>query len=315
MPLYLGMDTSNYTTSAAVYDSESGKMTNCGKLLPVKKGTLGLRQSDAVFHHTRQLPEVIEQLNTSCGGLTNIAAVGASSAPRSNENSYMPCFLCGEGLARSVSALNDIPMYRTTHQKGHILAAVYSCGHTELLNAPFIAFHVSGGTTDCLYVTPDSESVISVEEISTSLDLHAGQAVDRVGTMLSLDFPCGKALEALALKSSAEFKIKPTIKDGSICLSGLENRCRDMLERNVPHEDVARYCIEYISSSVAAMTDYAVNKLGSLPLLYAGGVMSDSIIRERFTRDYGAFFASPAYSCDNAAGVAFYTYLLWSKNK
>ena len=52
MSLFLGIDTSNYTTSTALYDSKTGEMVQQKKLLPVKEGQLGLRQSDAVFHHT-----------------------------------------------------------------------------------------------------------------------------------------------------------------------------------------------------------------------------------------------------------------------
>ena len=56
----LGLDTSNYTTSAAFFGD--GEMDSRGMILPVKEGEIGLRQSDAVFHHTRQLPEVLSML-------------------------------------------------------------------------------------------------------------------------------------------------------------------------------------------------------------------------------------------------------------
>ena len=62
MPYYLGIDTSNYTTSCALYNSDTDTVVHRKKLLPVKKGELGLRQSDAVFHHTVQLPELMREL-------------------------------------------------------------------------------------------------------------------------------------------------------------------------------------------------------------------------------------------------------------
>ncbi|MGN1103187.1 MAG: peptidase M22, partial [Huintestinicola sp.] len=181
MPLFLGLDTSNYTTSAALFDSESRKMLSHKKLLSVKSGEAGLRQSDAVFQHTKQLPEIVKGLFSGYGGTADITAVGASFRPRNTEGSYMPCFLCGEGLADSIGAVDCIPVYKTSHQIGHILAALYSADRLSMINAPFIAFHVSGGTTDCLYCEPDEQELIKVTEAASSLDLKAGQLIDRTG--------------------------------------------------------------------------------------------------------------------------------------
>lgn len=312
MPEYLGIDTSNYTTSAAIYDSEEGKIYQCRRLLPVKEGELGLRQSDAVFHHTKQLPEMIEGLY-SIKGKVRPAAVSASVRPRNAQGSYMPCFLCGEGFARSLGAIGEIPVYSTSHQVGHILAALYSAEKLELRNERFIAFHVSGGTTDCLLCEPDEDELIKISCIGSSLDLKAGQAVDRVGLMLGLKFPCGAELEKLAVKSDKRYKIKPVLKGSDCCLSGIENKCRAMLESGEKAEDIALYCLEYISETILAMTEKAIEQYGRLPVIYAGGVMSDRLIREKIISRIGnTYFAKPEFSCDNAAGVAIYGYL---KNK
>lgn len=300
----LGIDTSNYTTSAAIYDTDSGKITQSKLLLPVKKGEAGLRQSDAVFHHTKQLPQIMAKLFEDVPCLPE--AVGVSVRPRNAEGSYMPCFLCGEGLAESIAAVNRIPVYKTSHQVGHIIAALYSAGQLGLIREKFIAFHVSGGTTDCLLVQPDEENVLRVTEIGTSLDLKAGQAVDRAGLMLGLQFPCGKQLEELAEKSGKAFKIKPVLKNGSCCLSGLENLCRKMLDGGESPEDTAMYCLQYIYAAVRGMTEYALEKCGSLPIVFAGGVMSDKIIRKRLENDFGGYFAEPELSCDNGAGTAIF---------
>ncbi len=303
----LGLDTSNYTTSAALFDTEAGEIRQSKKLLPVKKGELGLRQSDAVFHHTKQLPDVVGTLFENGG--TELSAVGVSVRPRNAEGSYMPCFLCGEGLADVLGIVNRVPVYKTSHQVGHILAALYSAGKLDFAGKRFIAFHVSGGTTDCLLAEPDAEDVIKATELGTSLDLKAGQAVDRVGLMLGLSFPCGKQLEALAEKSTEKFKIKPTIKDGSCCLSGLENRCRKMLDDGESPENTAMYCLQYIYASVREMARYALAKQGDLPVVFAGGVMSDKIIRSQLEKDFEAYFAEPEFSCDNAAGTAVFAAL------
>lgn len=309
----LGIDTSNYTTSAALYDTVSGEVRQEKLLLPVKSGELGLRQSDAVFHHTKQLPIVMGKLFDDTAQVPD--AVGVSVRPRNTDGSYMPCFLCGEGLAESVSAVDKIPLYKTSHQIGHILAALYSAKKLELADERFIAFHVSGGTTDCLLVQPDGENILNITEIGTSLDLKAGQAVDRVGVMLGLQFPCGKQLEDLAKKSGKKFKINPALRDGSCCLSGVENKCGKMLAEGVLPEDTAMYCLQYIYSAIRGMTLYALEKHGKLPIVFAGGVMSDKIIRKQLESEFDAYFAEPEFSCDNAAGTAIFAALQLRKGQ
>lgn len=304
MALCLGIDTSNYTTSSALFDTKTGNIIHSKKLLPVKAGELGLRQSDAVFHHTRQLPEMITSLFKEVSAVPD--CIGVSNRPRNIDGSYMPCFLCGEGLAESIGAINNIPIYKTSHQIGHILAALYSSRKLELLNERFIAFHVSGGTTDCLLVEPDLDNIIKITEIGTSLDLKAGQAVDRIGLMMGLDFPCGKALEKLALQSVKKFKVKAVVKEGNCCLSGLENLCKKMLDNGEGKEDTAKFCLEYIHSAIKNMTIYAQKKFGETPVVFAGGVMSNTIIRKKLENDFEAYFAEPDFSCDNAAGTAVY---------
>jgi len=313
MPDFLGIDTSNYTTSTAVYRSEDNSVLQSKKLLPVKEGELGLRQSDAVFHHTRQLPEMVESLYENISNKP--VAVTASARPRNAEGSYMPCFLCGEGFGRMYSAVEKVPFYRTSHQIGHILAGLYSADRLDLVNEQFIAFHVSGGTTDCLLCEPDSKEILKVSQISTSLDLKAGQAVDRTGLMLGLKFPCGAELEKLAEGADRKYKAKAVIKDGNCCLSGLENRCRKMLDEGESRENTAGYCLDFIAETIVSMTEYAVKKYGEKPLLFAGGVMSDRLIKNRIISRFStACFAEPQYSCDNATGVAIYGYMKYKKD-
>lgn len=314
MPLFLGLDTSNYTTSAALFDSDSGVVLSRKKLLSVKSGEAGLRQSDAVFQHTKQLPEMVTKLFADYDGKEKICAVGASFRPRNIEGSYMPCFLCGEGLADSIGAVNGIPVYKTSHQIGHILAALYSAGRLSMINSPFIAFHVSGGTTDCLYCEPDENELIKVTETASSLDLKAGQLIDRTGLMLGLDFPCGPALEKLAEKSDKNIKAKAVMRNGSCCLSGFENKAQAMLAGGEAPENTARFILNAVYSSVSEMTAYAYEKYGKLPVIFAGGVMSNSYIKELLRKRFDdVYFSAPEFSCDNAAGIALYAYYTYER--
>ncbi len=301
--LTLGIDTSNYTTSVCIYNSESGEMHQKKLLLPVKEGEKGLRQSDAVFHHTSRLYPLVQELFDEYGGELDV--IGVSEKPRDVKGSYMPCFLVGVNAANCIGAATRKPVYAFSHQAGHIAAALYSSGKTELINKKFIAFHVSGGTSEMLLVSPDSERTFDIEIIGETLDLNCGQAVDRAGVMMGLAFPCGKELEKLACNSDKIYNPKICVKEGNCSLSGLENQCKKLLDSGEARENVARYCIDFVAKTVEKMTAYAVEKYGNLPLVYAGGVMSNSIIKEEITSIYNASFAAPDFSCDNAAGIAY----------
>lgn len=311
MSVSLGIDTSNYTTSVSAFDGE--KMIFRKKLLPVKEGEKGIRQSDAVFHHTVQLPEL---LNDLCSEITaDISAVGVSVKPSNQEGSYMPCFLTGIAVATGISSALKVPLYEFSHQDGHIAAALYSCGKTDLMNKKFIAFHISGGTSQGLLVSPCGDR-FTTELLCDSLDLKAGQAVDRVGLMLGLKFPCGAELEKLALLSDKNFdKIKVFHKDSSFSLSGVENKCKQMFNNHENLCDIALYCIKYIESALSETCSSLLNQYGSLPVVFSGGVMSNSIIRKDFEKKFGAYFAEPAYSSDNACGIAYLAYSMYEKEK
>lgn len=300
MPDCLGIDTSNYTTSAALYSKQ--EILQRKKLLPVRKGTLGLRQSDAVFHHVQQLPELLEALLKETEG--RIEGVGVSSRPRDQEGSYMPCFTVGMGMARPLAAALKIPLFYFSHQAGHIAAALYSAGCMDWLGRPFLAFHVSGGTTEAVLVTPDPERVLQADIVATSLDLKAGQAIDRVGGLLGLPFPAGRALEALALASKAKFCPRASMKGCDCSLSGVQNQCEKLMREDASKEDVALYCLLSVHAALDAMAAALTEKYPGLPMLFAGGVSSCSILRERLGRKYQAKFAEPDFSSDNAAGVA-----------
>lgn len=300
--MFLGFDTSNYTTSAAAFNSATGEMHSFKRLLPVKEGELGLRQSDALFHHVQQLPEIAGSAINACGG--NISAVCVSTRPRAVEGSYMPCFSAGVTVARAVAATAGVPVYECSHQQGHIAAALYSCGRTDLLESRFIAFHFSGGTSEAVLVEPDCDETLKCTMIAHSTDLKAGQAIDRVGAMLGLPFPAGPQLEQLAASTAPSGKIKISMNGTNPSISGLENKCKKMLTDGAEPATVARFAVDYVSAVVDCMTERLLLQYGDLPLVYAGGVMSNKIIARHIAGKYGGCFAEPKYSSDNAAGVA-----------
>lgn len=301
--MFLGIDTSNYTTSLALFDGKN--IVQRKKVLTVKKGERGLRQSDAVFQHTVNMPLLMNELDFSSG----IDSVGVSTRPRSVEGSYMPCFLVGENVATAVSKTSNVPLYKTSHQVGHILAALYSVERLDLINEKFIAFHLSGGTTEALIVTPDKDDIVKCTLVASSSDLKAGQAVDRTGVLLGIDFPCGKELDALSEKSDREFKIKPSMQGLNCSLSGVENKVKKMLENNERREDIAKFALSFVSASVLEMCKRVIKEYGELPILFSGGVSSNSLLRKTINENLNAYFAESEFSLDNASGTAVYAYL------
>ncbi len=306
--LYVGFDTSNYTTSCARFDAEAGCFeSNVKRLLTVREGERGLRQSDAVFSHVKNLPEVSRE---ALLGMESDAlrAVGVSVSPRDEEGSYMPCFLAGEVSASALASAMGRPMHTFSHQAGHVMAAVWSSGSPDLLCREFLAFHVSGGTTELLAVTPqfDAGGTFLIKKIGGTLDLNAGQAIDRSGVAMGLSFPAGPALEQLAMQYTGRTeKSRLSVRNCECNLSGVENRVRTMLDAGEPKEKIAAWVFDFIGRTLITLTDHALELLGDRPVLYAGGVMSSSILkgmlRGRFT---DARFAEPKFSSDNAAGCA-----------
>ncbi len=304
----LGIDTSNYTTSAAAYAPELPLPVSAGRLLEVGDGGCGLRQSDAVFAHVKNLPEIVAEAMRRFDG--EIAAVGVSARPRDAEGSYMPCFLTGVAAASAAASALRVPLYEFSHQANHVAAAAFAAGRPELLRQPFLAWHLSGGTSELLLVRPDEEKIILCERVGGTSDLAAGQAIDRAGVMLGLRFPCGRALDALSLRAETPpAPARLSVKGLEMSLSGLENKARALAEAQETPERIARFVLETVLLSVARVTEGALRQYGALPILCAGGVMCNTLIRARMEKQFSAHFADAAFSADNAAGCAVLAYL------
>lgn len=305
MPV-LGLDTSNYTTSAAVFDGEGGR--NQGRLLEVRPGELGLRQSDALFQHVKHLPEVVEALLGE-EGLGNVQAVGASTRPRAVEGSYMPCFLAGASQGQVLSQVLGVPFYAFSHQQGHLAAAAWSAGRLDLLARPFLAWHLSGGTTELLRVEPEEEGVaVRAEILGGTSDISAGQFIDRTGVLLGLPFPAGKGVEKLSHQAQKREYYKVKVNGLTFSLSGMENKVRQMVQRGEEPAEIAWFAQETVCRVVQACTKAAMEVYPGLPVLCSGGVASNGRLKELLRQNCGALFAQPQFSTDNAMGTAILTW-------
>ena len=306
--VYIGLDTSNYTTSIGVCDENGEIVANIKKLLDVKEGERGLRQSDAVFAHIKNFSLLAPKLFDVVGNC-QIGAIGVSVAPRDVVGSYMPCFLSGKAVADILGATHGVKVYEFSHQAGHIMAALYSSEHTEeLIKNDFVAFHVSGGTTEALYVSPQSNK-FDVRIIAETSDISAGQAIDRAGVMMGLKFPCGKEIERLAEQYKGKIsKAKICVKDGKCNLSGLENIAQKLYDETKDMSCVSAYVLNFVGETLYKLTSDIRMEYPNIPILYAGGVMSNKYLQNKLSKFSNTYFATPEFSADNAAGIALLTY-------
>lgn len=296
----IGFDTSNYTTSCAVFDGTEGN--NSGRLLDVAPGELGLRQSAALFSHVKRLPEIVGKLDFS--DKSEILAIGTSDKPRETEDSYMPCFLAGVCQAQVLAHVLGVPYYSFSHQQGHIAAAAWSANRMDLLENEHLAWHLSGGTTELLYVRPKGVAV-ECEIIGGTNDVSAGQLIDRTGQLLGLQFPSGKELDKLASQLADGDYYEPKLDGLCFSLSGVEHKMKQLHTSGASPEQIAYFSVVSVINTVKRVTERAMERYGKLPVLYSGGVASNSLLR-KMTPD--GIFAQPQYSTDNAMGTAILTY-------
>ena len=295
----IGFDTSNYTTSIAYFDGAQG--VNESRLLPVKAGELGLRQSDAVFAHIKSLPELSGRLFSHIQ-MDTITAVGVSTRPRAVEGSYMPCFMVGYSHAKLLSDMLGVPLVEVSHQQGHVAASLWSAGRLDLMETPHLAWHLSGGTTELLLVEPEGKNV-KCSRIGGTSDISAGQLIDRTGQLLGLPFPTGKHLDELSKAAQGNDLFRVKCPDMEFSLSGVQNKVQQYHQQQGSGADTAAYALRCVAFAVKKATENALKEYPGLPVVFSGGVASNSMLR-CVLEPLNPVFAEPRYSTDNAMGVA-----------
>lgn len=295
----IGIDTSNYTTSIACFDGNDG--VNCSRLLPVKQGELGLRQSDAVFAHIKSLPELSGRL-FSDAQTGNITAVGVSTRPRAVEGSYMPCFMVGYSHAKMMADMLQVPLVEVSHQQGHVAASLWSAGHLELMDEPHLAWHLSGGTTELLLVEPDGKNV-KCTKIGGTTDISAGQLIDRTGQLLELPFPSGKHIDALSREAQMTETFKVKCPGLEFSLSGVQNKVQQFHEKHGIPAETSAYALRCVAKAVYQATENAMKAYPGCHVVFSGGVASNSMLRA-ITAPLNPIYSQPQFSTDNAMGVA-----------
>ena len=363
--IYLGIDTSCYTTSVALLDEGGTLVGEARQILSVKPGRCGLQQSEMVFQHTRNLPRLIEEAvgqllsagtaksDLSGDGLAGLvaagyelAAIGVSGYPRPLEGSYMPAFLAGLSVARSLAAFTGAKLEIISHQENHLEAGLWSAGgpHAER----FLLLHASGGTTDVLLAEREANGRYRITQVGGSLDLHAGQFVDRIGVALGLQFPTGPALEKLASEAlvcanaasssetesnqeanaclseasslpAAMVELPVSVRKLQVSLSGPCTAALRKLEAGAEPAALALGVEHALAETFARVLRNGAQEYRVRDVLLVGGVASNAYIRQHVMRKLAKlrypvrlWVPEGRFSCDNATGCAA---LAWRMNK
>ena len=301
MSIYLGFDTSNYTTSVA--SCGDGGINSKRKILEVKKGERGLRQSDALFAHVKALPDLFRMLSSEID-MSDVRGIGISTKPRNVEGSYMPVFLAGQGYAQVVAATLGVDVYEFSHQDGHIMAGIISGKAQELLDGEFLSVHLSGGTTEILKSRYNGYNFDN-DIIGGTKDISAGQLIDRTGVLIGLDFPCGKELEKLSEMAENKLRLKISVDGGYLNFSGAETALIKLVSQNT-HADIAYAVLFHVADTLARVLNNSIFQTGIERILVVGGVASNKLIRTFLDENVRGrlYYAEPEYSTDNAVGVA-----------
>jgi N6-L-threonylcarbamoyladenine synthase len=275
---------------------------DCRQLLSVKLGSKGLRQSEAVFQHLQNLPQLLDK---NFGGV-HVTAVAASTTPRPLADSYLPVFKAGASFGETIARLLGVPFIKTSHQEGHIRAGAHY--HRDLLAHNFLAWHISGGTTELLLVQPIITGGYGIEKIGGSSDLQVGQFVDRVGVALGEGFPAGPYLEKRALLSNINESLPVVTQGLTISFSGPDSAAQRLITSGIDGNEIARKVFNCISKSLLKVTIQATREFKTTQVLMVGGVASNHIIRESLKTEglkngIEFLFTTSELSSDNAVGV------------
>ena len=278
---------------------------NSSIILKVKKDARGLRQQEAVFQHINNLALLIDSLSDSID-ISKIHTISVSSKPRNIDGSYMPVFVVGKNQAFILSRVLNTKYIEFSHQEGHIAAGLINCTHSM---DKFLALHLSGGTTEILYVE-DRHDNFNIDIIGGSLDISFGQLIDRIGVYLGLSFPCGREMEVLSKEGQViNLNVPISIKEGQWSnLSGLEQYFIKLIDsRLYKYQDIILTLFYTISKIIKRLIDTSVANYNIKDILITGGVAANSYIRNYLsgdnTRNY--IFPLKELSTDNAVGIAY----------
>ena len=262
-------------------------------------------------HDKLIVPVLREALHKSKISLNQIDVIAYTRGP-----GLLGSLLVGSSFAKSLSLSLNIPLVEINHMHAHILS-IFIEDNVDKPEFPFIALTVSGGHTQLVLV----ESPIKFTEIGTTLDDAAGEAFDKSGKILGLDYPAGPRIDKLSKNGDPKRFVftKPKVNGLNFSFSGLKtnfknfinSKSKDFIKNNINHlcaslqHTIVEILIEKIS---IAQKTHLINDF-----VVCGGVSANSYLRQKLldlkdSHDIKSYLPNVSYSTDNAAMIGVNAY-------
>ena len=247
------------------------------------------------------MPGVFEELFSDEEIRKRIGAVSVSEKTTSGGRILYAGIYCRNRLWPGTGSFTSYTLLSVFHQEGHIEAIRFYSPLRDV--TPLICFHFSGGTTEALLLEEDKLTIVG-----GSRDLAYGQVLDRIGVALGLDFPCGDAMDKIAVRSAGHPSIFTPIKvkDGYVNLSGIETQGQNALGK-YPQMQLIDDLFDKLSRSIMEMTlqlSYNMNQRFYLCRRRILQRYMRAYLAEHLYKDLNIVFGKNELSSDNAIGVA-----------
>ena len=262
-------------------------------------------------HDKLIVPVLKEALHKSKISLNQIDVIAYTRGP-----GLLGSLLVGSSFAKSLSLSLNIPLVEINHMHAHILS-IFIEDNVEKPKFPFIALTVSGGHTQLVLV----ESPIKFTEIGTTLDDAAGEAFDKSGKILGLDYPAGPTIDKISKKGDPNRFVftKPKVKGLNFSFSGLKTNFKNFI--NSKSEDFIKNNINHLCASLQhTIVEILIEKILNAQKIHVindfvvcGGVSANSYLRQKLldlkdSHDIKSYLPNVCYSTDNAAMIGVNAY-------
>ena len=262
-------------------------------------------------HDKLIVPVLREALHKSKISLNQIDVIAYTRGP-----GLLGSLLVGSSFAKSLSLSLNIPLVEINHMHAHILS-IFIEDNIDKPEFPFIALTVSGGHTQLVLV----ESPIKFTEIGTTLDDAAGEAFDKSGKILGLDYPAGPTIDKLAKNGDPKRFVftKPKVKDLNFSFSGLKTNFKNFI--NSKSEDFIKNNVNHLCASLQhTIIEILIEKILNAQKIHVindfvvcGGVSANSYLRQKLldlkdSHDIKSYLPNVCYSTDNAAMIGVNAY-------
>ena len=318
----LAIESSCDDTAAAVL-KDNEVLSNCIANQEIHRDYGGVVPELASRAHQANIVPVVQQaLSIANIDKKELTAIAYTRGP-----GLVGSLLVGSSFAKSLSLSLDIPLIEVNHMQAHILCHFIKNKEKKPPKFPFLGVTISGGHTQLILV----EDFFKMTEIGTTLDDAIGEAFDKCGKTMGLDYPAGPEIDKLAINGNPKaFKFPiPKVKDFDVSYSGVKTAFLNLISKNINKNrnfikdnlndlcaSIQKTLVEIIMNKI----EKASNSLKINRVVIGGGVAANSEIRRvlndmSISSDWEIFIPPIEYTTDNAAMIGIVAYYKLKKNE